>query len=40
MVRRGAGRLCNNIIRNLALSVLAEKYDLYARYSYYDAINK
>ena len=39
MVRRGAGRLCNNIIRNLALSVLAEKYDLYARYSYYDAIN-
>lgn len=33
------GRLCNQIIRNLALSILAEKYDLYVEYSNYDTIN-
>lgn len=33
------GRLCNQIIRNLALSILAEKYDLYVEYSSYDTIN-
>ena len=35
----GNGRLCNQIIRNLALSILAEKYDLYVEYSNYDNIN-
>jgi len=33
------GRLCNQVIRNLALSILAEKYDLYVEYSNYDNIN-
>tara|TARA_Y100000768_G_scaffold388754_1_gene386851 strand:- start:3068 stop:3817 length:750 start_codon:yes stop_codon:yes gene_type:complete len=34
------GRLCNHVIRNLALSILAEKYDLYVNeYSYFDDIN-
>lgn len=33
------GRLCNQIIRNLALSILAKKYDLYVEYSNYDNIN-
>jgi|TARA_B100001250_G_scaffold315048_1_gene277286 hypothetical protein len=33
------GRLCNQIIRNLALSFLAKKYDLYVEYSNYDNIN-
>ena len=33
------GRLCNQIIRNLSLSILAEKYDLYVEYSNYDNIN-
>ena len=33
------GRLCNQIVRNLALSILAEKYDLYVAYSSYDNIN-
>ena len=33
------GRLCNQIIRNLALSLLARKYDLYVEYSNYEAIN-
>ena len=35
-----SGRLCNQIIRNLALNILAEKYDLYVEYSNYDNINK
>ena len=35
----GYGRLCNQIIRNLAFSILAEKYDLYVQYSCYDDIN-
>ena len=35
----GAGRLCNQIIRNLALSILSKKYDLFVRYSNYDNIN-
>ena len=33
------GKLCNQIIRNLALSILAEKYDLYVEYSNYANIN-
>jgi len=33
------GRLCNQVIRNLALSLLAEKYDLYVEYSNYENIN-
>ena len=33
------GRLCNQIIRNMALSLLAEKNDLYVEYSNYDIIN-
>ena len=33
------GRLCNQVIRNLALSILAEKYDLYVEYSNYNNIN-
>lgn len=33
------GRLCNQIIRNLSLSILAQKYDLYVEYSNYDIIN-
>jgi hypothetical protein len=33
------GRLCNQVIRNLALSILAEKYDLHVEYSNYDNIN-
>jgi len=33
------GRLCNQIIRNLSLSILAKKYDLYVKYSNYDNIN-
>lgn len=31
--------MCNQIIRNLALSILAKKYDLYVEYSNYDNIN-
>lgn len=33
------GRLCNQIIRNLSLSLLAKKFDLYAKYSNYNKIN-
>lgn len=33
------GKLCNQIIRNLSLSILAKKYDLYVTYSNYDKIN-
>lgn len=33
-----AGRLCNQIIRNLAVSIVAEKHNLYVRYSSYDKI--
>ena len=33
------GRLCNQIIRNLSLSILAEKYDLYVEYSNFNKIN-
>ncbi len=35
----GNGRLCNQIIRNLALSILAEKFDLYVKYSSFEDIN-
>ena len=33
------GRLCNQIIRNLALSLIAEKNNLYVTYSNFDKIN-
>ena len=33
------GRLCNQVIRNLSLSLLAEKYDLYVEYSNFEKIN-
>ena len=35
----GGGRLCNQIIRNLALSVIAEKNNLFVTYSHFDDIN-
>jgi hypothetical protein len=31
---KGNGRLCNNIIRNIAVSLIAEKHDLSVEYSY------
>lgn len=34
------GRLCNQIIRNLAVSLVAEKHDLYVTYANYDKITK
>lgn len=34
------GRLCNQVIRNLSLSLLAEKYDLYVEYSNFKKINE
>ena len=33
------GRLCNQIIRNLSLSLLAKKYDLHVEYSNFEDIN-
>ena len=36
---RKNGRLCNQIIRNVALSILAKKYDLHVKYSNYNRIN-
>lgn len=33
------GRLCNRIIRNIALSIIAEKNDLFANYADYNLIN-
>lgn len=33
------GRLCNQIFRNLSLSLLARKYDLYVEYSNFDDIS-
>jgi hypothetical protein len=35
-----SGRLGNQIIRNLALSLIAEKFDLYVIYSHYDLIKQ
>lgn len=35
-----AGRLGNQIIRNLAVSLIAEKFDLYVIYSHYELIKK
>lgn len=37
---KGKGRLCNQIIRNLCVSILAEKHNLYVIYSNKDLINK
>ena len=34
------GRLGNHIIRNLALSLIAQKFDLYVIYSYYELIKQ
>lgn len=39
VTRENRGRLCNQIIRNLSLSILAKKYDLYVDYSNYENIN-
>ena len=33
------GRFCNQVIRNLSLSLLAKKYDLYVEYSNFEDIN-
>jgi hypothetical protein len=35
-----SGRLCNQLIRNLAVSLIAEKHDLYVTYGYENIINK
>tara|TARA_Y100000389_G_C17453360_1_gene516332 strand:- start:1298 stop:2077 length:780 start_codon:yes stop_codon:yes gene_type:complete len=35
----GNGRLCNQVIRNLALSLVAKKFDLYVTYANYNKIN-
>ena len=37
---RTPGRLGNYIIRNIAISLLAEKYNLYCTYGYHSEINK
>jgi hypothetical protein len=34
------GRLCNQIIRNLCVSLIAEKNDLYVKYASYDRIQR
>lgn len=36
----GSGRLCNQLFRNLALSIIAEKHNLYVQYSNFDTISK
>ena len=38
--QKGLGRLGNQIIRNLAVSMLAKKHNLYVDYSYKDLINQ
>lgn len=38
-ITTGYGRLCNQIIRNLALSFIAEKNNLYVEYFNFDKIN-
>lgn len=37
---KGGGRLGNHIIRNIALSFVAKKHDLFVEYSFFDAIKK
>ena len=37
--RTGNGRLGNQIIRNKALSIIAEKHDLFVNYSNFEKIN-
>ena len=34
------GRLCNQIFRNLALSIIAEKHNLYVEYANYELIKE
>lgn len=34
------GRLCNQVIRNTCVSILAKKYDLYVNYSSHDRITR
>lgn len=34
------GRLCNQIIRNLAMSILAQKFNLFVQYSFFGTINE
>ena len=36
----GNGRLCNQIIRNLAVSIVAEKHDLHVTYANNDLIKQ
>lgn len=37
---KSSGRLGNHIIRNIALSLVAKKHDLFVEYSFFDAIKK
>ena len=34
----GHGRLCNQVVRNLAMSIIAQKFDLYVKYTSYRLI--
>jgi len=36
----GRGRLCNQLTRNLACSLISQKFDLYTEYSCYDIIKR
>ena len=36
--RRGAGRFCNHVVRNIVCSILAEKHDLKFIYGYANEI--
>jgi len=36
----GAGRLCNHIFRNIAVSMIATKFNLYVTYGYHDKIQE
>ena len=36
---KGNGRFCNNLIRNIAVSLIAEKHDLAVEYSYQENMN-
>ena len=39
-ITQKSGRLGNQIIRNLAVSIIAEKHNLYVNYCNYDLITK
>lgn len=38
-ISRGKGRLCNQVIRNIALSIVAEKFDLKSEYQSIEKMN-